>query len=166
MFAMLFLGFADDVLDIRWRVKIWFPLIASMPLLMVYYVTHGKTDVLVPLPLRFIFSSHLIHLGLVYYLYMAALCVFSTNAINIIAGANGVEGVQVIVITISLVINNSIQMYSNPFRAESMEMTLYFLIPFLGATSGYLVRNWYPAECFGGDTLVYFSGMVFAVVVR
>ncbi|KAJ3305752.1 tunicamycin resistance protein [Kappamyces sp. JEL0829] len=57
MFTMLFLGFADDVLDIKWRVKIWFPLIASIPLLMVYFVTYGNTDVLVPLPLRFLFAS-------------------------------------------------------------------------------------------------------------
>ena len=44
-------------------------------------------------------------------------------------------------------------------------MTLYFLIPFLGSNLGFLYRNWCPAECFGGDTLVYFGGMVFAVVV-
>ncbi|KAJ3305753.1 tunicamycin resistance protein [Kappamyces sp. JEL0829] len=66
-------------------------------------------------------------------------------------------------------------MVENPSRAEAMEMSLYFLVPFLGANLGYLARNWYrhranssarcPAECFGGDTLVYFGGMVFAVVV-
>lgn len=43
-------------------------------------------------------------------------------------------------------------------------MTLYFLIPYLGVSFAYLVRNWAPASCFGGDTMVYFSGMVFAVV--
>ncbi len=56
-------------------------------------------------------------------------------------------------------------MTSNPARAEIMETTLYFLIPYLGVSLGYLMRNWYPAQCFGGDTLVYFSGMVFAVIV-
>jgi UDP-N-acetylglucosamine--dolichyl-phosphate N-acetylglucosaminephosphotransferase len=83
---MLLLGFADDVLDIRWRVKIWFPLIASIPLLMVYYVTFGKTDVLIPLPMRWVFSGQIINLGVFYYIYMGILCIFSTNAINIIAG--------------------------------------------------------------------------------
>ncbi len=101
---MLFLGFADDVLDIRWRVKIWFPLIASMPLLMVYYVTHGNTDVLIPLPLRGLFASRIVHLGTFYYAYMGALAIFSTNAINIIAGANGVEGIQGFVIAASLIV--------------------------------------------------------------
>lgn len=105
MIAMLFLGFADDVLDIRWRVKIWFPLIASMPLLMVYYITYGVTDVVIPIPLRFLFPSKILHLGVFYYMYMGALAVFSTNAINIIAGANGVEGVQGVVIAASLIVH-------------------------------------------------------------
>lgn len=33
---MLFLGFADDVLDIPWRVKLVLPTIASLPLLIAY----------------------------------------------------------------------------------------------------------------------------------
>jgi UDP-N-acetylglucosamine--dolichyl-phosphate N-acetylglucosaminephosphotransferase len=83
---MLFLGFADDVLDIRWRVKIWFPLVASIPILIVYYVTYGNTFVLLPIPLRGIFGKHVIELGVFYYVYIGFLSVFSTNAINILAG--------------------------------------------------------------------------------
>lgn len=106
MSSMLFLGFADDVLDIKWRVKIWFPLIASMPLLMVYYLTYGGTDVLVPIPLRSLLGgTSLVHLGSLYYVYMGAMAVFSTNAINILAGANGVEGVQCFVLAISLIVS-------------------------------------------------------------
>ncbi|KAJ3315687.1 hypothetical protein HDV04_002101 [Boothiomyces sp. JEL0838] len=102
LLAMLLLGFADDVLNIKWRVKIWFPFIASVPLLMVYYVTHGGTDVLVPIPLRPLLNTKLIHLGWFYYFFMSALSVFCTHSINIIAGINGVEGGQGIVIAISL----------------------------------------------------------------
>lgn len=61
--SMLFLGFADDVFDIRWRVKIWFPVFASIPLLTVYYVTYGVTDIKVPIPLRGILGTDLVHLG-------------------------------------------------------------------------------------------------------
>ncbi len=46
---MLFLGFADDVLDIRWRVKILLPLFAALPLLVAY---SGGTGVAVPKPLQ------------------------------------------------------------------------------------------------------------------
>lgn len=40
---MLFLGFADDVLDIPWRVKLLLPCIASLPLLIAYGGGTGAT---------------------------------------------------------------------------------------------------------------------------
>jgi len=46
---MLFLGFADDVLDIRWRVKLVLPFFAALPLLAAY---SGGTGVVVPKPLQ------------------------------------------------------------------------------------------------------------------
>lgn len=56
------LGFLDDVFDIRWRHKLPIPIIASIPLLMVYYSERGATDVVVPIPLRWLLGS-LINLG-------------------------------------------------------------------------------------------------------
>jgi UDP-N-acetylglucosamine--dolichyl-phosphate N-acetylglucosaminephosphotransferase len=56
------LGFLDDIFDIRWRHKLPIPIIASVPLLMVYYAERGNTNVVVPLPLRFILGK-LINLG-------------------------------------------------------------------------------------------------------
>ena len=56
------LGFLDDVFDIRWRHKLPIPVIASIPLLLVYYAERGNTHVIVPLPLRSILGG-LINLG-------------------------------------------------------------------------------------------------------
>lgn len=56
------LGFLDDVFDIRWRHKLPIPIIASIPLLMVYYSERGATDVVVPIPLRWLLGS-LLNLG-------------------------------------------------------------------------------------------------------
>ena len=53
---MVFLGFADDVLDLKWRHKLLLPTIASLPLLMVYFVTFDLTVIIVPQPLRGIFG--------------------------------------------------------------------------------------------------------------
>merc|ERR1711990_696548 len=50
--CMIFLGFADDVLDLRWRHKMLLPSMATAPLLMVYYVNDSSTTVMVPLFLR------------------------------------------------------------------------------------------------------------------
>jgi UDP-N-acetylglucosamine--dolichyl-phosphate N-acetylglucosaminephosphotransferase len=56
------LGFLDDVFDIRWRHKVPVPIIASIPLLMVYFSEQGNTNVVVPKPLRPLLGS-LINLG-------------------------------------------------------------------------------------------------------
>lgn len=54
--CMTLLGFADDVLDLRWRYKLLWPTIASLPLLMVYHVSFDLTTVIVPGPIRPIFG--------------------------------------------------------------------------------------------------------------
>lgn len=46
--CMILLGFADDVLDLRWRHKLLLPTVASLPLLMVYYVNFNSTTVIMP----------------------------------------------------------------------------------------------------------------------
>jgi UDP-N-acetylglucosamine--dolichyl-phosphate N-acetylglucosaminephosphotransferase len=56
------LGFLDDIFDIRWRHKIPIPIIASIPLLMVYYADNGNTHIVVPIPFRSFFGS-LLNLG-------------------------------------------------------------------------------------------------------
>lgn len=46
---MLFLGFADDVVELRWRYKLILPCLAALPLLVAY---HGVTTIVIPKPLR------------------------------------------------------------------------------------------------------------------
>ncbi len=87
--CMIFLGFADDVLDLKWRDKLVLPTIASLPLLMVYFATFNSTVIIVPQPLRSLFGFS-VDLGILYYVYMGMLAVFCTNAINIYAGINGI----------------------------------------------------------------------------
>lgn len=43
----------DDVLDLKWRYKIVFPIVASLPLLVHY---PGTTAISVPIPFRGIFG--------------------------------------------------------------------------------------------------------------
>ena len=42
------LGFCDDVFDIRWRFKMPIPIVASIPMLLVYYAGQGGTGLVVP----------------------------------------------------------------------------------------------------------------------
>lgn len=57
--CMIFLGFADDVLNLRWRHKLLLPTIASLPLLMVYFTNFGNTVIVVPKPFRVLLGLHL-----------------------------------------------------------------------------------------------------------
>ena len=50
--CMILLGFADDVLDLRWRQKLLLPTIASLTLLMVYYVNFNSTVIIMPKMVR------------------------------------------------------------------------------------------------------------------
>jgi len=142
--CMCFLGFADNVLDLRWRDKLWLPLCASLPLLVVYAVDGGGTTVIVPslpnlnpnpnpnpnpspspspnpnpnpdpnpdpnphqvivpsLPLLTQLLGPSLPLGPLYYLFMSCLAIFCTNAINILAGVNGLEVGHSIVIGLTL----------------------------------------------------------------
>lgn len=103
---MIFLGFIDDVLDLKWRYKLILPTIASLPLLSSY---SGSTAVYIPKPLASILMNNngltrigkiiniiatvdtqahgnIVELGYLFLIFMGLLAVFCTNAINILAG--------------------------------------------------------------------------------
>ncbi|KAG2151366.1 glycosyl transferase family 4-domain-containing protein [Suillus clintonianus] len=187
------LGFLDDVFDIRWRHKLPIPLIAAIPLLMVYYAEGGNTHVVVPIPLRPFFGL-LVNLGPLYYLYMSLLSTFTTNSINILAGINGSEVSQALIIAVSVIVNDllylpwpfdfsiPLHLLGNQIEVEvggawhagmaygSSELvmrhlfSLYFMLPLVGVCLGFMYHNWYPARAFPGDTLCYVTGMAFSVV--
>ncbi|CAH0560668.1 unnamed protein product [Brassicogethes aeneus] len=159
--CMLLLGFADDVLDLRWRHKLLLPTIASLPLLMVYYVNFNSTTIIVPKPFRETLGFS-VDIGIIYYIYMGMLAVFCTNAINILAGVNGLEVGQSVVIAVSIMIFNVIELSGSLWKAH--QFSLYFMLPYIGTTVALLKHNWYPSKVFVGDTFCYFSGMTFAVV--
>ena len=159
--CMLLLGFADDVLDLKWRHKLLLPSMASLPLLMVYYVTTNRTEIVVPTMLRWVLGYN-IKLGLLYYLYMGLLAVFCTNAINILAGINGLEVGQSIIIAVSIAVFNCLSLSGG--LAHHHRFSLYFLFPYISTSVGLLAHNWYPSRVFPGDTFCYFSGLTTSTV--
>ncbi|CUS08471.1 unnamed protein product [Tuber aestivum] len=163
--SMVILGVADDLFDIRWRHKIFLPVIAAIPMLMVYYVDFGVTNIVVPTGLREYLGTALLDLSWGYYLYMAAIAIFCPNSINILAGINGIEVSQSIVIGSFIAINDLLYISVGGHPAtDSHLFSLYFLLPFLGVSLALWWHNWYPSKVFVGDTYCYFAGMTFAVV--
>lgn len=168
---MLYLGFADDVLNLRWRYKLVLPALCALPLLLAY---HGPTEIVVPVALRPLVQQlcayagvgsvcglRTVDLGVMYYVYMLLLAVFCSNSINILAGVNGLEVGQSLVIGCSVVIHNCIEL-PGAYRREHM-FSLVCMLPFVACCCGLLRYNWYPSRVFVGDTFTYFAGMTLAV---
>lgn len=199
----ILLGLFDDLFDIRWRHKFFLPAVASLPLLIVYYVDFSVTQVMVP-PFVYKFpyggfaidvleraidlgnwivkvvtglsftsgadsteNPTLIDLGVFYYFYMSAISIFSPNSINILAGINGLEVGQSVVLAVVFLVNDFCYLLTPNITQAAYDSHLFsaiFVIPFLGVLCALLKHNWFPARCFVGDTYCYFSGMVFAIV--
>ena len=137
-------------------------------MLIVYFVNFGVTQVVVPSPLR-PYLGPLVDLGFLYYVYMAAVAIFCPNSINMLAGVNGVEVSQSLVIAALLIAHDILHVA--PFAesphsatADAHLFSMYLLYPFVGVSLALFCHNWYPSRVFVGDTYCYFAGMVFAVV--
>ena len=187
-----FLGFADDVLDIPWRVKLLLPILASLPLVVAY---GGGTGIAVPKPLRALLHlPSFLELGPLYKVYMVLLAVFCSNAINILAGVNGLEVGQTVVIAVAVACHNLLAIRAGtariaaavagggsglfagalqPTQASALAaarasvdghlFSLYLMLPLAATSLGLLWHNWFPAAVFVGDTFTYFAGMALAV---
>lgn len=207
---MILLGFADDVLNLRWRHKLLLPTIASLPLLMVYYVNFNLTTVIMPNFIRGLVGTSLnigterfkmdwwrrlgnirtiianrcrttlvntdiifevsnfirnslstssiyslswkqspillirkwLFPGFLYYVFMGMLAVFCTNAINILAGINGLEVGQSIVIASSIILFNFIEMLNEKLnKQQSHVFSLYFMLPYLATSLALWIHN-------------------------
>jgi len=122
---MVFLGFTDDVLDLKWRYKLILPTIASLPLLSSYsgstamylpagilrtFLWNKESDMLTPLGhlINYVAvvdtEAHgsIVELDWLFLVFMGLLAVFCTNSINIMAGINGLEAGQSYVIACSV----------------------------------------------------------------
>ena len=119
---------------------------------------------------------------------MASICIFSPNSINILAGINGLEVSQSIVIALLILANDALyllppntltNLLPSPFRTSTLSIppvidhnpstdphlfSTFLLLPFLGVSFALFLNNKYPAKVFVGDTYCYFAGMTFAVV--
>lgn len=167
--SVVLLGIGDDLFDIRWRHKLFIPAFASIPMLVVYFVDYGVTNVVVPVQLEQ-YLGNMVDLGWLYYAYMAAIAIFCPNSINILAGINGIEVSQSIVIGFLLLANDILSLYAAPITPSPHPATdphlfsMYLILPFIGVSLALWWHNWYPAKVFVGDTYCYFAGMVFAIV--
>lgn len=185
---MIFLGFTDDTLDLKWRYKLILPTIASLPLLSAY---SGSTAMFVPPGIfrEILWNTSndqmtvigdmvnmiavvdtgakgaIVELGYLFLVFMGLLAVFCTNAINIMAGINGLEAGQSYVVACSILFFKLYEIsLEDGSSLRHQQFTIVTILPFIAATLALLKNNWFPAKVFVGDTFCYFAGMTFAVV--
>lgn len=65
---------------------------------------------------------------------MGMLAVFCTNAINILAGINGLEAGQSLIIALSIIVFNFIEMFQDLSNRPEHEFSLHIMLPYF-ATS-------------------------------
>ena len=103
-----FMGLLDDWMDLRWRYKAFFPLIAAIPLISLATRLGLRTSIAIPI-------LGTIHFGNYYYFIIIPLIVtITTNAVNQLGGLNGLETVCPAIIVIGLIIisgSNAILLY-------------------------------------------------------
>jgi len=88
--------------------------------------------------------------------------IFTTNAINIYAGINGLEVGQSIIILLSMLLHNIIELIRNPMNNQHY-VSILFLIPCIACSFGLFEHNKFPAKVFVGDCFCYFIGMTMSV---
>ena len=71
---------------------------------------------------------------------MGMLAVFCTNAINILAGVNGLETGQSLVIGLSILAFNYVELSGDLWSNHVFSM--YFIMPYIGVCAALLYHNW------------------------
>ena len=157
---MILLGFSDDVLDLRWRYKLVLPLVASLPLVFAY---GGATNVVFPKIISDIIGIKNLELGIFFKIFISLLAIFCTNSINILAGINGLEVGQSLIIGATIILFNLIEIISHQ-QEKLFEnvFSLSIIMPFFFCSLALFIFNKYPSQVFIGDTYCYFAGMTFA----
>jgi UDP-N-acetylglucosamine--dolichyl-phosphate N-acetylglucosaminephosphotransferase len=140
------LGLLDHLIGIKWRMKIFLPLVAALPLMIARV---GHTTMALPF-----FGT--IDFGLLYTFLFVPLAVTAvTNMTNMFAGFNGLEaGLGLInsfwFLIISYLINNQLTFV--------ISLILFFSL------LAFLKFNWYPAKVFPGDVGHFTTGAILASI--
>lgn len=162
--ASSFLGFVDDVVNLRWRYKLIVPSITLLPLVNAY--TGGGLSLG---PFRFSPSMTK--------LYCLLFAIFSQNAVNIYAGINGLEVGQsiiacafllpIVLYKLYLAMNGmhqaeSLSLWQRVLHHPSLFSSMVIIVCFLAVSYPLYLLNRYPSRVFVGDIYAYFAGSAFA----
>ena len=135
-----FMGLLDDWMDLRWRYKAFFPLIAAIPL-----ITLASR---LELPTRFGLRTDMtipilgtIHFGIFYYIIIIPLIVtIVTNTVNQLGGLNGLETICPGIVIVGLMLASFLVAESNAILLY-VPLIFWFLLAFFNFRGKIFVGN-------------------------
>lgn len=144
------LGILDDLIGWKHGIRKWqhalVPLFAALPLMAIQV---GTTEMNIPF-------IGVVSFGILYSLILIPIGVTgASNAFNMLAGFNGLEAGQGIIMLTTL---SAIAFFTG--RVEALVLG----IALIGALIAFLKYNWYPAKAFGGDSLTLMIGASIASI--
>ena len=151
------IGILDDLVGWRKGIEQWqhalLPIFAALPL-MVLPDTINQTILTLP----FLGS---INFGILYSLLIVPIAITgASNAVNMLAGFNGLEAGLGALITSTILLVGVLLPSDYPGKIE----TILLMAAMLGALLAFLHFNWFPAKIFGGDSLTLMIGASIAAV--
>lgn len=146
------IGIFDDVIGwtkgIRQYQHALFPIFAALPI-MVLPETIGSTGMVLPI-------IGFVNFGFLYALVVVPIAITgATNAANMLAGLNGLEGGLALINATALLVVGLI---------TGQVVVVVILMALIGAIVGFLRFNWTPAKVFPGDSFTLMVGAAFAAV--
>ncbi|MEM3577846.1 MAG: hypothetical protein QXX51_05250 [Candidatus Bathyarchaeia archaeon] len=126
-----FMGLLDDWMDLRWRYKAFFPLIAAIPLASLAMRLGVRTSMTIPL------IGVVLDFGSAYFLVVIPLIVtITTNTVNQLGGLNGLETVCPAIVLVGLMVmsgDNAVLLY--------VPLAVWLILAFLNFRGRIFVGN-------------------------
>jgi UDP-N-acetylglucosamine--dolichyl-phosphate N-acetylglucosaminephosphotransferase len=147
-----FIGLIDDVFEIRWRTKALTPMLGGVPLAV---LSLGRPTISAPFGVLDFALFGMFGLLFFYAIVVPFIVTACANAVNMLAGLNGLEAGSTLIIASALTILS---------LREGKNEGLIILVPFLGALIAFLYYNKHPSRVFPGDVGTFGMGTVLACV--
>ncbi|MFH1587683.1 MAG: glycosyltransferase 4 family protein [Candidatus Diapherotrites archaeon] len=151
------LGLMDDLIGWKKGIEQWqhalVPIFAALPLMVLPASIAMKS-------MYFPFLGE-VHFGILYALLIVPIAITgASNAVNMLAGFNGLEaGMGILIILTQLIV-----MLTLPVDHVGRIEVILISAAMLGALIAFLRYNWFPASIFGGDSLTLMIGASAATI--
>ena len=104
-----FMGLLDDWMDLRWRHKAFFPLIAAIPLISLAKSLELRTSIVIPILGSIPFGDYY------YFIIIPLIVTVATNTVNQLGGLNGLETICPAIVLVGLMAisgSNAVLLYA------------------------------------------------------